>query len=134
MTTPDLSKLTILGNKQTEPTDKLETFEAPINVKTVTFKTDEFTAKCPLTAQPDFYHLELRYQPNKKCLESKSLKLYLWTFRDRGIFVESLASELVEKFYQVLDPIWVEVTLKQTPRGGLELEATASKSTELRLA
>ncbi len=82
---------------------------------TVEFSTDELTALCPVTGQPDFYDLKLSYRPGERLLESKALKLYLWGFRERGIFAEDLAATLLKDFVAVCDP--VEMTVDLTQRG-----------------
>lgn len=88
---------------------------------TVEFSTDELTALCPVTGQPDFYDLKLTYRPGEQLLESKALKLYLWGFRDRGIFAEDLAATLLKDFVSACDPVQMTVDLTQRVRGGLEL-------------
>jgi 7-cyano-7-deazaguanine reductase len=88
---------------------------------TVEFTTNELTATCPLTGQPDFYDLTLRYRPKESLIESKSLKLYLWGFRDRGIFAEDLAATLLEDLVAACDPAEMTVDLTQQVRGGLRI-------------
>ena len=83
----------------------------------------EFTSICPVTGQPDFGKLTIEYEPNSLCLESKSLKLYLWTFREEGHFCEALASEIAEKIFKTLQPKWVKVINEQSKRGGIETTA-----------
>lgn len=89
------------------------------------FTSDELTSLCPLTGQPDFNSIEIDYEPNEKCIESKSLKLYLWSFRDKGAFVEQLAAEIAEEVQRVAQPRQVRVTITQHARGGIVTEATA---------
>ena len=115
--------LSVLRSKVSEPIDKLETFPAPNNISIVKFFTDELTSLCPITGQPDFGKLTIEYEPNKLCLESKSLKLYLWTFREEGHFCEALASEIAQKIFNTLKPKWVKVTNQQSKRGGIETTA-----------
>jgi 7-cyano-7-deazaguanine reductase len=88
---------------------------------TVEFTTNELTATCPITGQPDFYDLTLSYRPNSSLIESKSLKLYLWGFRDRGIFAEDLAATLLEDLVAACDPAEMTVDLTQQVRGGLRI-------------
>lgn len=90
----------------------------------VEFSTDELTALCPVTGQPDFYELTLRYRPGEVLLESKALKLYLWGFRERGIFGEELAATLLDDLVAACTPVWMEVDLKQRVRGGLQIRTT----------
>ena len=87
--------------------------------------SDELTSLCPRTGQPDFNTIEIDYEPNEKCIESKSLKLYLWSFRDKGAFVEQLAAEIAEEVRRVAEPRHVRVTIMQHARGGIVTEATA---------
>jgi 7-cyano-7-deazaguanine reductase len=88
---------------------------------TVEFTTNELTATCPLTGQPDFYELKLTYRPKEALIESKSLKLYLWGFRDKGIFAEDLAATLLKDLVAACDPVEMTVDLTQQVRGGLQI-------------
>ena len=88
---------------------------------TVEFTTNELTALCPITGQPDFYEVKLDYRPKGSLIESKSLKLYLWSFRDRGIFAEDLAATLLKDFVAACDPDEMTIDLTQQVRGGLQI-------------
>jgi 7-cyano-7-deazaguanine reductase len=88
---------------------------------TVEFTTNELTATCPITGQPDFYELKLSYRPKESLVESKSLKLYLWGFRDRGIFAEDLAATLLKDLVAACNPVEMTVDLTQQVRGGLQI-------------
>ena len=88
---------------------------------TVEFTTNELTATCPITGQPDFYQLKLSYRPREALIESKSLKLYLWGFRDRGIFAEDIAATLLKDLVAACDPVEMTVDLTQQVRGGLQI-------------
>ena len=88
---------------------------------TVEFTTNELTATCPITGQPDFYELRLSYRPGESLIESKSLKLYLWSFRERGIFAEDLAATLLKDLAAACDPAEMTVDLTQQVRGGLQI-------------
>ncbi|MGB3681478.1 MAG: preQ(1) synthase [Rubrobacteraceae bacterium] len=88
---------------------------------TVEFTTDELTALCPVTGQPDFYHLELSYRPKESLLESKAMKLYLWGFREEGMFAEDLAATLLKDLIAACDPREMTVDLTQQVRGGLQI-------------
>jgi 7-cyano-7-deazaguanine reductase len=90
----------------------------------VEFTTNELTALCPITGQPDFYELTLNYRPGGSLIESKSLKLYLWSFRDRGIFAEDLAATLLQDLVSACDPAEMTVDLTQQVRGGLQIRTT----------
>jgi 7-cyano-7-deazaguanine reductase len=87
----------------------------------VEFTTNELTATCPITAQPDFYELKLSYRPKGWLIESKALKLYLWGFRDEGIFAEDLAATLLKDLVGACDPQEMTVDLTQQVRGGLKI-------------
>ena len=87
----------------------------------VEFTTNELTATCPITGQPDFYELKLDYRPKESLIESKSLKLYLWGFRDRGVFAEDLAATLLKDLVAACDPVEMTVDLIQQVRGGLQI-------------
>ena len=114
-----------LGKDMAKPSKDLETFPKPANVTLVSFTTDEVTSFCPVTGQPDFNSVEIAYEPDKLCVESKSLKLYLWTFRDEQIFGEGLASTIAQDIFDALQPHYCMVTLEQSIRGGLQMTAVA---------
>ncbi len=98
----------------------------------VEFSTDELTAICPVTGQPDFYELRFTYRPRARLLESKAVKLYLWGFRERGIFAEDLAATLLKDLVAACDPGEMTVDLTQRVRGGLKIRTVVkrpSKST-----
>ncbi len=79
----------------------------------------EFTSVCPKTGQPDFGKLEFRYIADKKCVELKSLKFYLQSYRNDGIFYENVTNTIVNDLVAVLDPRWLELKAKFSPRGGI---------------
>ncbi|MGI8909621.1 MAG: preQ(1) synthase [Rubrobacteraceae bacterium] len=95
---------------------------------TVEFSTDELTALCPVTGQPDFYDLRLSYRPGGRLLESKALKLYLWGFRERGVFAEDLAATLLKDLVVASRPEEMTVDLTQRVRGGLEIRTVVRHS------
>lgn len=117
--------LTILGNKVTVPTKNLEWFAAPKGTTEVTFSTSECTSMCPITGQPDFQKVTITYTPDGRCLESKSLKLYLQTFRNEGMFCEALAATIARDVARAIQPAWIRVTVEQNPRGGIALKAAS---------
>lgn len=117
--------LTILGQTRREPVAHVECFPAPADVTRVCFTTDELASVCPVTNQPDLSHLVIEYTPGRWCVESKSLKLYLWSFRDRPVFAEALAAEIAREIMTTAQPAAVRVTLTQRPRGGIEVQAVA---------
>ncbi|MBX3056005.1 MAG: preQ(1) synthase [Anaerolineae bacterium] len=116
---------TKLGRPMNEPSKELDRFPAPAHVTLVRFTSDELTSFCPVTAQPDFNTVEIEYAPDQWCVESKSLKLYLWTFRDEPIFGETLAATIAQDLFDQLQPHFCRVTLHQNIRGGLQMTAVA---------
>ena len=128
MSNPEDAGLTVLGQTVRHPIDHLECFDAPEHVTTVRFTTDEVMSVCPVTGQPDISSLVLEYRPDRHCIESKSLKLYLWSFRDRKVFCEALAAEIAGEVMRAADPHDVTVTLRQQPRGGIVIEAVATRT------
>jgi 7-cyano-7-deazaguanine reductase len=116
---------TILGGDVRHAVEHLECFDAPPSCTRVRFTTDEVTSMCPVTGQPDFSSVEIDYEPDRRCVESKSLKLYLWHFRDRPIFAESLAAAIAAEVQRAAEPKRVKVVVTQHVRGGIVTEATA---------
>ena len=84
----------------------------------------EFTSVCPKTGQPDFGELEFRYIADKKCVELKSLKFYLQSYRNDGIFYENVTNTIVNDLVAVLNPRWIELKAKFSPRGGISTNVT----------
>lgn len=121
----DTSGLTVLGQTVQHSIEHVEVFPAPQNVSTVTFSTDEVQSICPVTNQPDISSVEIEYEPNKFCIESKSLKLYFWSFRNRAVFAEALAAEIAGEVMATAQPHRVRVTLTQHPRGGITITAVS---------
>ena len=122
-----MSGLTVLGRTVRHPIDHLECFDAPAQVTSVRFTMDELQSLCPVTQQPDVSSLVIEYRPDRRCIESKSLKLYLWSFRDRRVFCEGLAAEIAEEVVRAADPHEVRVVVTQHPRGGIVTAATAER-------
>jgi len=125
-TDSDLSRLTLLG-KGTKPQKKLETFpnHHPRRDYVVTLHTEEFTCVCPATGQPDFGTITIEYIPNRKIVESKSLKLYLWSYRNEGVFQEHLANVILDDLVKALAPRWCKVTAEFAVRGGISIAVEA---------
>ena len=115
-----------LGHAGSDAYVGLETFPNP-GVERVEMVSDELTAVCPITGQPDFYTAALEYRPGRLCLESKSLKIYLSRFRDQGVFCEALAVQIRDEVAAVLEleAAAVHVTLRQKARGGITITASA---------
>ncbi len=120
--------LTVLGQAVRHAIDHLECFTAPRHVAEVRFSTEEVASVCPVTGQPDLSSVVVEYRPAERCVESKSLKLYLWSFRDRPVFCEALAAEIAGEFVRAADPHMVTVTVTQRPRGGITTQATAVRT------
>ncbi len=99
-------------------------FEAP-DVSEVRLSSEEFTSFCPLTGQPDFGTVSIEYQPGRLCIESRSLKYYLWSYRDEGAFYESVAARIADDVVYAIAPRRVEVTVTQNVRGGIGIVAKA---------
>ena len=121
--------LTKLGSSGTVyPTDyapeMLETFENkhPDHDYFVKFNCPEFTSLCPITGQPDFGNVVIAYVPDKKMVESKSLKLYLFSFRDHGAFHEDCMNTIMEDLIALMDPKYIEVWGRFMPRGGISID------------
>lgn len=113
------------SNQQEEdkPEMLLETFEAPESTgqQLLTFDTDEVTSQCPFDfGGPDFYTFKLRYIPIEVCIESKSLKLYLQSFRNREITAEEFGAEVYDTFDDLLDPKKMYIRVEQARRGGIK--------------
>ncbi|MBU0740814.1 preQ(1) synthase [bacterium] len=104
-----------------QPSPDLQTFPNPRTGREyeILFDCPEFTCLCPLTGQPDFARFKIRYIPDRLCVELKSLKLYLWTFRDRGAFHEEVTNEILDELARVLDPWFLEIDAKWFVRGGI---------------
>ena len=115
-----------LGHAGSEHYAGLETFPSP-GVSHVRLVSDELVAVCPITGQPDFYEAAIEYRPGPLCLESKSLKLYLATFRNEGVFCEALAVRIRDDVGAALELSAedVSVTLTQKARGGITITASA---------
>ncbi|HVA88648.1 MAG TPA: preQ(1) synthase [Chloroflexota bacterium] len=116
-----------LGKPTRQPSKHLETFPAPPYLDKVTLVSDEVTSLCPVTGQPDWETVTIEFLPDKACIESKSLKLYLWSFRDEGAFCEALAGQIASDIFAAAQPHWCTVTVHQKARGGITITATATR-------
>ena len=114
-----------LGHAGSDAYAGLETFPNP-GVEVVEMISDELTAMCPITNQPDFYTAQIEYRPLTLCLESKSLKIYLSRFRDQGAFCEALAVQIRDEVAAALElqNDRVNVSLRQKARGGITITAS----------
>lgn len=121
--------LTRLGSKETDyfydnPNyTMLETFPNvyPDTEYIVTLESKEFTSLCPKTGQPDYGEVEISYVPDKKCIETKSFKLYLFAFRNWQSFMETITNKIFDEIWQACEPKWLEVNIKFFARGGVVL-------------
>ena len=105
----------------TKPSKTLETFDNPMPERDYTIRIDmpEFTCLCPKTGQPDFATLHLEYVPDQKCVELKSLKLYIWAFRDEGHFHEKVTNMILDDLVAATSPRFMRLTGKFNVRGGI---------------
>ena len=112
----------------TKPSKRLETFPNPRPGRDyeVSFEIPEFTCLCPKTGQPDFATLRIRYIPDRLCVELKSLKLYVWSFRDEGHFHEDVTNRILDDLVKRLDPKELTVVGDFNVRGGIHTVVTAS--------
>jgi 7-cyano-7-deazaguanine reductase len=110
-----------LNKDASGPSGELVTFNnpAPDRDYTIRMTLPEFTCLCPVTGQPDFATLELEYVPDRLCVELKSLKLYIWSFRDRGAFHEAVTNEIVDRLAGATNPRFMRLTAKFNVRGGI---------------
>lgn len=122
----DLKNLSSLGGSS-EPGRELETFPNHHSDRDyiVTLTTDEFTCLCPKTGQPDFAAITIEYVPDEKIVESKSLKLYFWSFRNDGVFHEHVANMILDDLVKALEPRWCRVVADFGIRGGISISVDA---------
>lgn len=106
----------------TRPSKDLETFPNPNPERDyeISFEAPEFTCLCPMTGQPDFATIRIRYVPDEKCVELKSLKLYLWSYRDEGAFHEAVTNRIANDLIAAVDPRFIEVEGDFYVRGGIK--------------
>ena len=109
-----------------KPNKILETFPNPFNDRDyhIHMEIPEFTCLCPKTGQPDFATLILDYIPDKKCVELKSLKLYIWSFRNEGVFHEAVTTAILDDLTTILKPRYAQLTAKFYVRGGIFTNVT----------
>ncbi|HEX9427848.1 MAG TPA: preQ(1) synthase [Candidatus Polarisedimenticolia bacterium] len=112
----------------TRPSKSLETFPNPRPGRDyeIAFECPEFTCLCPKTGQPDFATLRIRYVPDKLCVELKSLKLYIWSFRDEGHFHEDVTNRILDDLVSLLEPREMTIVGDFNVRGGIHTVVTAS--------
>lgn len=122
----DLEGLTLLG-REAGPSKRLETFpnRHPERRYLVRLESGEFTCICPATGQPDFATITVEYLPDQKILESKSFKLYLWSYRDEGVFHEHVTNSILDDLVEALEPHWCRVQGAFNVRGGIGITVEA---------
>src|SRR5205807_10613545 len=113
----------------TTPPKALETFAnpAPDRDYTIRMQIPEFTCLCPRTGQPDFATLELEYVPDRLCVELKSLKLYIWSFRDRGAFHEAVTNEIADHLVAATQPRFLRLAARFNVRGGIQTSVVVER-------
>jgi len=113
----------------TTPTDELETFANPELTRdyTIRMQVPEFTCLCPRTGQPDFATLDLEFVPDRLCVELKSLKLYIWSFRERGAFHEAVTNEIADHLDSTLRPRFLRLTARFNVRGGISTSVVVER-------
>jgi len=116
----------------TRPSKTLETFANPNPGRdyTIRIRMPEFTCLCPKTGQPDFATLHLEYVPAERCIELKSLKLYIWSFRDEGAFHEAVANQILNDLVRACEPHYIRLTAEFNVRGGIYTTVVAEHRSE----
>ena len=111
-----------------QPSKELQTFPnpAPERDYEIAFDCPEFTCVCPMTGQPDFARIKIRYVPDRLCVELKSLKLYLWSYRDEGAFHEDVTNRILDDLVEACAPRRMTVVGAFLPRGGIRTVVTAT--------
>jgi 7-cyano-7-deazaguanine reductase len=128
----DTRNLTLLGGgplqQLSSPEEAvLETFESPSRRDyEVTFSTQEFTSHCPVTGQPDFAEIIIRYTPDRRCIESKSLKQYLGAYRNQAVFAEGITNRILDDLVRAISPRQAMVIGDFFPRGGIGIRVEAT--------
>jgi 7-cyano-7-deazaguanine reductase len=127
-TTPAVSST----SAKRSPANELQTFPnpAPAHDYTIRMSIPEFTCLCPMTGQPDFATLDLELVPDKLCVELKSLKLYIWSFRDRGAFHEAVTNEIADHLAACITPRFMRLTARFNVRGGIYTTVVAERRQE----
>lgn len=97
---------------------------------TITIRVPEFTSVCPKTGQPDYGTITIDYIPGKTCIELKSLKMYMQSYRNQGVFYERLTNDILDDMVKACKPRWMKVTSQFTPRGGITTDVTVQYHAE----
>ncbi len=111
----------------TQPSTNLETFENPKPGRdyTIRMKIPEFTCLCPITGQPDFASISIEYIPDRFCIELKSIKLYMWSYRGQGAFHEAVTNKILDDMVAVCSPKYMQITADFNVRGGIYTSVVA---------
>ena len=122
----------IISIMTTQPSKTIETFANPTPQRNYIIECDcpEFTCLCPKTGQPDFASIKISYTPENTCFELKSLKLYLWSYRDEGAFHEAVTNKILDDLVEATKPRWMEVKSEFLVRGGITTTVTATHGTK----
>jgi 7-cyano-7-deazaguanine reductase len=115
-----------------QPSKELETFDNPQPERDYTIRINipEFTCLCPKTGQPDFAEMTLEYVPDKRCVELKALKMYIWSFRDQGAFHEAVTNEILQDLVNATQPRYMRLTAEFNVRGGIYTTVVADHRAE----
>ena len=127
-----MSDLKHLGQTSNQPVDRVDLIDwagGPIHVR---LECAEFSAHCPVTGQPDYGQITIEYLPAAHLAETKSVKLYLWRFRDQRAFNEQLVDQIASELFEQLQPVWLRVVGAFNPRGGIHVNATAERGDSTR--
>ncbi len=116
-----------LGKASNQPIDAVDLIPWTGGQISVRLECADFTSLCPVTGQPDFATLEIEYLPDRHLVETKSLKLYLWRYRDRRAFNEQLVDEIASDLHRQIQPRWLKVTGRFHPRGGIAVTVSAER-------
>jgi 7-cyano-7-deazaguanine reductase len=117
-----------LGRKSSDAVDQVDRIPWEGGDVVVTLVCDEFTSLCPVTEQPDFGEITIRYRPSGYLVETKSLKLYLMRYRDQGVFNEVLVDTMAGDLFGQLEPLWLEVSGQFNSRGGITISVVSERT------
>ncbi|MCP4547257.1 MAG: NADPH-dependent 7-cyano-7-deazaguanine reductase QueF [bacterium] len=125
-----MSERKYLGKKISGPTRELDLIDWEGGEIDIELEAEEFTSLCPVTGQPDFGTILIRYRPDRFIVETKSLKLYLWSFREEPSFVEQLVNTMADELFGQIQPQWLEVEGRFNSRGGIRLNVSTSRESD----
>lgn len=115
------------ASRPSSPSTRIDTFDNPCPERDylIHIQVPEFTCHCPLTGQPDFAHFTIEYIADSRCIELKSLKMYMWSFRDRGAFHEQVTNQVLDHLVAAIEPRFMRVTARWNVRGGIYTNVVA---------